>query len=503
MRHFALVVALVVSGLTAHAETHSQLWGRGGELWEPTSRLPDFSFAGYHCGEDPLPKIESVTDVTRFGARGDGKTDCTAAFRRAIEETDRGAIAIPAGRFLISDIIWINKPNIVLRGAGPEQTVIVPTTELEDIRPNMGSTTTGRPTSNYSWSGGFLWARGNYRQSTITQVVSEAQRGTRRLIVADASKLKVGQRIAVQLRDDDYDTLLSDLYSGDPSGTAKVKRPIRPSMVSRIAAIEGASITLERPLRWDVRTRHTPTLATFEPTVTEVGIEDLSIEFPAKSYEGHFTERGLNGIAMNGVADCWVRNVRISNCDSAVYLSGTFCTIDGLVIDSDRPDWRGTTGHHGITFGHDCLATDFEFRTHFIHDFTLAYLSAGNVAKNGRGENLSLDHHKCAPHDNLFCNLDVGEGSEIWRCGGGAELGKHCGARGTFWCIRAEQDLNWPPPRFGPDSMNLVGLRTSDPSTIDPTGRWFEAIPPDKLRPADLHAAQLKRRLGEEPETER
>ena len=45
--------------------------------------------------------------------------------------------------------------------------------------------------------------------------------------------------------------------------------------------------------------------------------------------------------------------------------------------------------------------------------------------------------------------------------------------------------------------MNLVGLTTDRPSTLDPDGRWFEAIPPVRLDPANLYEAQLRRRLGE------
>jgi hypothetical protein len=187
--------------------------------------------------------------------------------------------------------------------------------------------------------------------------------------------------------------------------------------------------------------------------------------------------------------------VRISNSDSGVYLRSIFCTVDGLVLDSTRVPKGGATGHHGISYGVDCLVRNFDFQTHFIHDITLSYLNAGNVTKNGKGINLSLDHHKKAPYENLFCNIDVGKGNEIWRCGGGRSLGKHCGARGTFWCIRAQQDINWPRGSFGPDSMNLVGVRTSAASTTDRNGRWFEAIPPAELHPQDLHAAQLARRL--------
>ncbi len=44
-----LLVVFAAPYLTAVAEevTYSKLWGRNGELWSPTSRLPDLSYAGY------------------------------------------------------------------------------------------------------------------------------------------------------------------------------------------------------------------------------------------------------------------------------------------------------------------------------------------------------------------------------------------------------------------------------------------------------------------------
>ncbi len=81
-------------------------------------------------------------------------------------------------------------------------------------------------------------------------------------------------------------------------------------------------------------------------------------------------------------------------------------------------------------------------------------------------------------------------------CGGGADLGKHCGARGTFWNIRAASPLSYPPADFGPPSMNLVALETARPSETNADGKWFEAIKPGEIQPQDLHAAQLRRRLG-------
>jgi len=478
------------------APRYSTLWGESGENWSPESRLPDFSFAGYHCGEDRIPLVRSVTDVRRFGARGDGKTDDSAAFIKAIEATEKDAILIPAGRYHLTDIIRIRKPGIVLRGVGPDKTVLFCSKGLEQVKPNPGHTTSGRPTSNYSWSGGYLWVQGSYRNRIVSRITSETKRGARTITVQKTAGLTKGQRILIALRDDGKRTLLNHIYSGDPGDTRKMTRPITPRMVSRIVSIKGNTVTLERPLRFDIRASWSPTLQTFDPSVREVGIEDLTIEFPSTPYKGHFTEVGFNGIAMYGVCDCWVRNVHVRNADSGIFASGVFCTLEKVVLSSQRTPARSTTGHHGITLGTDNLCHDFDFQTHFIHDFTVTSLSAGNVVKNGRGTDLSLDHHKRAPYENLFCNIHIGRGGDMWRCGGGASLGKHCAARGTFWCIRADRDQSWPPDRFGPPSMNFVGIRTKAPSRTEMKGKWFEAIPPDQLQPPDLHRAQLRLRLS-------
>ncbi|MCX6906896.1 MAG: hypothetical protein NTY01_02510 [Verrucomicrobia bacterium] len=59
----------------------SDLWGTAGEKWTPQSRLPDFSFAGYHAGEAPIPDVAVKASVKNFGAKGDGVADDTAAFK--------------------------------------------------------------------------------------------------------------------------------------------------------------------------------------------------------------------------------------------------------------------------------------------------------------------------------------------------------------------------------------------------------------------------------------
>jgi hypothetical protein len=382
-----------------------------------------------------------------------------------------------------------------LRGAGPDKTTLYFSTPLNDIKPNWGATTGGRRTSNYSWSGGLIWMKGSFQSKKIADVTAEAKRGAFTLKVSSTIGMKVGDRIEIYVRDDEHKTLTTHFYSGDPGDMRLVKGSIG-SFVAKLTEVTPNQIVFDRPLRFDVRLVWKPAIRRFAPTASEIGIENLGIEFPPGKYEGHFTERGFNAIAMSSVADCWVKNVKIKNAESGIFLSSKFCTLTGLTFESERSPARGCTGHHGVILGGtDNLCTEFRFNTKFIHDLGVSANHAGNVYSNGSGVDLNFDHHRRAPHENLYTNLDVGKGTRMWTCGGGRSLGKHCGARGTFWNIRADMPQNYPATSFGPVSMNLVGIRSNQPSIKDLGAKWLEVIHPEKLHPQNIHEAQLLFRL--------
>lgn len=506
-RRFAVLFALssLVSSrqdIAADGPLHSALWGRNGEAWQQGGRLPDFSYAGYHRGERDLPGdgLVGTTSVRDFGAVGDGQSDDTAAFRRALEASAGKTVLVPPGRYLITDFVDIRTPGTVLRGAGRDETILSFPTPLNEIHPNWGATTTGQRTSNYSWSGGFVRIRGELRRKAIARIIEPAHRGARSLVVSETDGL--GPREAVRLVQGDtpQNTLARHLYAGDPGSVENLRGRTSTAFVARITQIHAGTgrIDLDRALRTDVRLEWRPRLLPASSTVEESGIVDLGFEFPRTPYRGHFTELGFNAVALAGVRNCWVRRVRIRNADSGIFVSGENNTVEDVLIESEREiePARKATGHHGITMGgQDNLLRRFEFTTRFMHGITVTHRSAGNVVAQGRGVDLSLDHHRYGPHANLFTDIDLGVGSRMFQSGGGAALGRHSGAHETFWCIRADRPQGWPVG-WGPDLMNLVGVESDQPSVTSSDGRWFEVIDPDRLSPCNLYEAQLERRLG-------
>ncbi|HLU66879.1 MAG TPA: glycosyl hydrolase family 28-related protein, partial [Kofleriaceae bacterium] len=122
MRMCAVLLAVGVAE-SAAAEP-SRLWGHRGERWDPRGRLPDFSYAGYQAGRAPIPEVPVVSNVRDFGAVGDGATDDTRAFQDALAAAEGGALLVPAGRYLIRGKLAMRRSNVVLRGEGPDRTVL-------------------------------------------------------------------------------------------------------------------------------------------------------------------------------------------------------------------------------------------------------------------------------------------------------------------------------------------------------------------------------------------
>ncbi len=459
----------------------SELWGVDGELGSPTSRLPDYSYAGYHAGEKPIPNIAVVKNVkTDFGAKGDGSSDDTQAFKNAIAGTNNGALLIPAGTYKISDRLVVDKSNIVLRGQGMDKTTIHFTKDLKDI--------TG---SNSPWKygqGGMLWVGALTETAVggdITRVTETASRGSKTIKVANGSGLAAGMFVALHFQSSALDRHLhNDITNGGNCDW----QPHELNWVVRIDDVSGNTVTLHQPLRFDLQSGWLPPVRSYNP-VKEVGVENVHITFDYTNYPGHLKEDGHNPLYFHGALNCWFRNLKSTNADNGPCLGRATKHVTCVGYYQD-----GRKGHHGFSFdvdAFDCLLQDFDYEEAWIHCITVNHHACGNVIRNGQGRDLCFDHHRDAPFENLFSNVHIGSGTRMYTSSGAGCAGPHSAARETFWNVKSSGWSAAPTPSWGYIHCNVIGANTTN-KTED--REWYEQV--TNIQPPELYEAQLQRRLG-------
>ncbi len=478
---------------TIKASNTSALWGKSGEKWTLQSRLPFFGHAGYRGGGVPIPAIKVVANARDFGATGDGTTDDTAALLRAVAATKDGALLLPAGRYVLRDVINITRSNVVLRGEGPEKSVIyIPNSleELQGIKMAKGAGDEGK--SSFSFSGGFVRAAGKDVGQLIATVDKNAKRGDSMLQLKPTGAMpKVGDEVRLLLTDSDH-TLGKYLHADlADAGTDTYKGRANREWINwdaRVVAVKENQITLDQPLRLDVRLEWKPEIWSSAPTISEIGVENLGFVFAGKPKKPHLQEEGFNAIHFTGVVNSWVRNVSVTDADIGVILGGArSCTVSNINFLAAKR--VGETGHHALwaTGGaQDCLFTDFDFKTHYVHDLTVEGFATGNVFRHGHGEQINFDHHRNAPYENLFTDINVGDAKRVWNSSGRNDRGPHSAARATFWNIRADKG-NFPPAPDFPQ-INVISIKGLTPNTTA-DGPWIEPLD-GKVSPPDLYDAQ-------------
>jgi hypothetical protein len=175
---------------------YSSLWGVSGEKWHAAGRLPDFSYAGYHAGEAKIPNAPAKWNFKRnFHAKGDGRTDDSAALLNAIQSITNGVLFIPEGTYVIAQRIDISKGNLVLRGAAPGKTILLFPNSLTDL---LGNKAKGTETSQWSFRPGLVNVTGKdpiNGETRLAAVTAPAKRGDKTLQLSNKISVAKGEWI--------------------------------------------------------------------------------------------------------------------------------------------------------------------------------------------------------------------------------------------------------------------------------------------------------------------
>jgi hypothetical protein len=478
--------------------------------------VPDVSYAGYRQGEKPLPQGgRVVANVREQGAKGDGKTDDTAAFAKAIDTAHAaggGVIRIPAGNYLLSDVIRLKHDNIILRGDKATTTTLTFSKSLTDA---LGERRAGG-SSEWSWSGGMIWvgpadtwdeagklARDfeEYKRAgeSIAKVTDLAPISTTQVVVDEASSIKPGDTLTMIWTDPTDNSFVQhvagheSMKSADFGGLSMADW----FWVVEIDAVDGNKLTLAQPLRVDARPEWNVRFTRTGPMVREVGIEELTLKFPPHKVARHLQDVGFNGPYFNRAIHCWAKNIVVENYDIGVGLSAAKnVTVSGLLL-------RGQASHHGTAnrnFTHDCLIESFRIDNQPFHGINTEGMSSGNVWRDGEMKFGTFDSHRGMSFDSVRTNIRL---SASGRPGGGNNAGPFLGKRIVHWNIKqAGGSGEWTnSPDYLPMGA-LVGVqgvqmfRTEKPFAMPPGDKGCLIIDAGKLPDVeDLYTAQREARL--------
>ena len=493
---FGVLTGCAAPELGPVPENTSALWGTEGERWDPAGRLPDFSHAGYHEGDIEIPDVPVVANVKDFGAVGDGVTDDSRAFQKAIEATSNGALLIPAGRYVITWPLLLSKSNIVLRGESRDSTVLYfPTTLKKVFRKGKDGGPTG-----WSWGGAWIWANPDFERGDsnapvwdegrrLAEVTKIAPKGQTWIKVSDTRGIEPEQMVRLVQHESDGSLTLA-MHAGQPLGGKCIIDMPGFQVINwllKVTRVEGKKVHFDRPLRLDVKPEWKAQLFEAVIEVEEVGIENMTLEFPVRPYPGHHNEHGMNAISLGQTFNSWVRDVAILNSDNGIFFwYARYATAESIVI-------AGRGGHYAFNLGgaQDSLVTRFRIENRSVHDTSFSNMANGNVYSWGKGRNINFDHHRGAAFQNLSSRIHVGLPNRQWSSSH-TRTGHYTAAYETYWNIlpRAETRRleSWP-------AQNIIGriklVKTATPEWYD---LWAEPI--DDLEPEDLHLAQWHRRTG-------
>ncbi|MBI4977999.1 MAG: DUF4955 domain-containing protein [Spirochaetes bacterium] len=416
----AAVITFTAVSLLSSAET-SRLWNDFLEAREKGTEpmLPDFSCAGYNCGETPIPDVAGpVFDVTKYGALPDDeisdRTGIQAAIRAA-EKAGGGIVFFPPGVFRVheagdpNETITVRKGRIVFRGsgAGAGGTVLYMHAPLDPKNPQQMWTTP--PCFSVTPAG--------VDESLLTDITGPSLRESRGITVASSAGIKPGDRIVLSMQSTAaVDEFLAP-YRAEPSWKVLQEKGIMVQEKHEVASVNGRTVVLREPIHVNINPAYGWKVYRYG-CVSNIGIEDIWFRGNWKDNFVHhrsaLDDSGFSGFNLARAADSWVRRCRFTDFNQPVSVSGCkSVSVMQVLLD-------GTPGHSACT-----VSGSYGTWVGLVRDDASHWHAPGVTGQNAGAVFYRIEYngdacmelHAAQPYDTLY---DAVRGGIVYAREGGA-----------------------------------------------------------------------------------
>jgi hypothetical protein len=249
----------------------------------------DFSYAGYGGGPASPPRVAPAISVRPTGG------DDTVLLQQAIE---RGPVLLMPGRYRVAGHLEIRKSGAVVRGSGAANTTIVAVGKSRRTLIEIGAT--ADPATD----------------APLRVTDETVPAGALTLTVDSAQTLHRGDRVVV-MRPSTAEWIAAIKMRGFPGNYANLRLDWAPGSRNlvwdrTIAAVDGNRVSLDAPITTALERRYgggTMARVSGRPPVTQVGIEDVTLESEVDPANPRDEAHSWIAIAMDRVEDAWVRGV--------------------------------------------------------------------------------------------------------------------------------------------------------------------------------------------------
>ncbi|MEM6885366.1 MAG: DUF4955 domain-containing protein [Verrucomicrobiota bacterium] len=475
-----------------------------------TSKIPDYSYAGYHRFEKPVPEVTPDShryfDVTEYGAvPDDQKSDRDAVLHALLAAHKHGGPSVvffPPGNFRLFEKedfgkapIEITRSNIVIKGSGVDQT------QLEFVESHLPAR--GLISFRSSSQKADYW-RGD--QSLPVDIIRQVD--VYSVEVDDAATLEEGMRINLNPTVDPDSPALKEFFKPHKVPQGIFDRAQRKGgkltdtfELHEVVEIDGNVVTFGEPIHLDFSIYDHFTVYRIDHTIEECGIEDLSLRGGwrglFKHHNGTRYGEDYRMIEMDRVFNSWIRRLRITDYSFAIkfWLTG-YNTISDVLLESNP--------------GHLSIVSQSSYGNFF------AYVREQNDTHHGLGvsrSGVNSVYYRCVQFESMEAHCgypratlyDMNEGGFKPRGGGATFFPMHDKGL-TFWnwnVTRPGRFDFWPEgKRYGYFLLPVIVGLHGEPFEIpdkDTDLLAYESIG-EKVEPESLFDEQLKHRLGQIPQ---